>query len=124
MMVDDATNAWLDNLLATIDQQDTERFLDFLTDGASFRFGSAPPAQGREAIRAAVDGFFSTIAGCKHRLTRIIQDDGVLVCEGEVTYTRLDDTQITLPFANIFEFEGELIANYKIYADSGPLYAE
>ena len=124
MMVDDATNAWLENLLATIDQQDTERFLGFLTDDASFRFGSAAPAHGRDAIRAAVDGFFSTIAGCKHKIERVMQDAGVLVCEGEVTYTRPDDTQITLPFANIFEFKGELIANYKIYADSGPLYAE
>jgi hypothetical protein len=47
-----------------------------------------------------------------------------MVCEGEVTYTRHDESEITLPFVNVFEFEGELISHYKIYADSEPLYAE
>ena len=46
----------------------------------------------------------------------------MVICEGETTYTRHDGTQITLPFANVFELEGELISTYKIYADIGPLY--
>jgi len=124
MTVDDATRARLDDLFASIDAMDTGRFLRFLTNDAVFRFGSAPSVRGREAIRAAVDDFFSTLAGCRHVLTRIFADNGTIVCEGEVTYTRQDDTEVSLPFANIFEFEGDLIAHYKIYADAGPLYAE
>jgi hypothetical protein len=27
-----------------------------------------------------------------------------------------------LPFANVFELDGELISAYKVYADAGPLY--
>jgi hypothetical protein len=122
--IDDTVHARLDDLFAKIDAKDTERFLEFLTDAASFRFGSAPPAHGHEAIHAAVDDFFASIAGSKHKLTRIIDDAGVLVCEGEVTYTRHDATEVTLPFANFLELEGDLISNYKIYADAGPLYAQ
>jgi len=121
--IDDTVHARLDDLFAKIDAKDTERFLEFLTDGASFRFGSAPPVRGQEAIHAAVDGFFASIAGSKHKLTRIIDDAGILVCEGEVTYTRHDATEVTLPFASFLELEGDLISNYKIYADAGPLYA-
>ena len=113
----------LDDLFEAVDAKDTERFLSFLTDQSSFRFGSAPPAQGKEAIRAAVGGFFSTITGCDHVLTRVVAEGDVIICEGEVTYTRHDESQISLPFANIFELEGELISAYKIYADAGPLYA-
>ena len=54
MMVDAATNDWLAKLVAAIDAKDTERFLGFLTDGAAFRFGSAEPVRGSDAIRAAV----------------------------------------------------------------------
>lgn len=68
--------------------------------------------------------FFSTIGGCRHTLHNILADDGMLACEGEVTYTRQDGSEITLLFANIFEFTGERISRYKIYADAGPLYAD
>ena len=47
-----------------------------------------------------------------------------LVCEGEVTYRRHNGTEITLPFTDIFEYDGDLIAQYKIYIDIGPLYAD
>jgi limonene-1,2-epoxide hydrolase len=124
MTVDDTTRAKLNELFARIDAKDTERFLEFLTDSASFRFGSAPSASGREAIRAAVDGFFASIAASKHELSRITEDTGVIICEGTVTYTRHSGSQITLPFANFLELEGDRISNYKIYADAGPLYAE
>ena len=124
MTVDDAKHRFLDDLFASIDEMNASRFVHFLTDDAIFRFGSAPPVQGREEIRAAVDAFFSSVGGCKHVLTRILADEGTLVCEGDVTYARHDESEITLPFVNVFEFEGELISHYKIYADAGPLYAE
>ena len=123
MTIDEATRVWLTDLFATIDAKDTGRFVDVLTEDASFRFGSAAPVLGRDNIRAAVDGFFSTIAASRHTLSRSMMEDGALICEGEVTYTRHDDAEITLPFANFLELDGKLISNYKIYADAGPLYA-
>jgi hypothetical protein len=113
----------LDDLFEAVDTKDTERFLSFLTDEGSFRFGSAPPAEGKHAVRAAVDGFFATIAGCHHVLARTIVEDDAIICEGEVTYTRHDASEVTLPFANVLELQGELISDYKIYADAGPLYS-
>jgi len=111
-------------VFAAIDRQDTAAFVGFLTDDAVFRFGSAPAVRGREAIQAAVDGFFSTISGLEHKITHTMMRGETQVCEGEVTYTRVDGTQITLPFADIFEYDGSLIASYKIYMDISPLYAE
>jgi len=122
MTTDDAWHDRLRRLFAAIDAKDAERFLGFLTNEATFRFGSAPAVQGRDAIRAAVDGFFQSIAACRHVLLRTIADDDVLVCEGEVTYTRHDGTELTVPFANIFELEGGIISAYKIYVDAGALY--
>ncbi len=122
--IDDARHRLLDDLFESIDGKNTERFLRFLTDDAVFRFGSGPEVRGRDAIRDAVNQFFSTIDGCRHVLHNILADDGMLVCEGEVTYIRQDGSEITLPFANILEFAGEHISRYKIYADAGPLYAD
>lgn len=110
-------------MFAAIDSKDAEAFVGFLTEDACFRFGSAPAVQGREAIRSAVDGFFATIAGCTHDVRRTLRDGTTMVCEGEVTYRRQDNTRITLPFTDVFEFQGELISHYKIYIDISPLYA-
>ncbi|MGB5331847.1 MAG: nuclear transport factor 2 family protein [Woeseiaceae bacterium] len=111
-------------MFAAIDRKDAQAFVGFLTEDAVFRFGSAPAVRGREAIAAAVDGFFGTIAGCSHAVQNTLADGTTLVCEGEVTYRRHNGTEITLPFTDIFEFHGDLIAQYKIYIDIGPLYAD
>ena len=109
-------------LFAAIDANDAASFVSYLTEDAVFRFGSAPPVKGREAIREAVDGFFSTIAGCRHVIRNSLGGGDTLVCEGEVTYRRHDGSELSLPFADVFEYDGDLIAHYKIYMDITPLY--
>ena len=111
-------------MFAAIDAKDSAAFVSHLTDDAIFRFGSTPPVQGRDAIQAAVDGFFGTILGCAHEIRNTFQCDGTIICEGEVTYQRLDESKVTLPFTDVLEYGGDLIAHYKIYIDITPLYVE
>ena len=111
-------------LFAAIDANDGAAFVAYLTEDAVFRFGSTPPVRGRDAIQAAVEGFFSTIAGCSHSINNTLRQDGTLVCEGVVTYERHDGSKVALPFTDVFEYESSLIAHYKIYMDVSPLYAE
>jgi len=116
--------ALLNTLFAAIDNKDTGRFLSCIAPDATFRFGSAPAIAGHDAIRSAVDGFFATIAGLQHAVKKTVANGSMLVSEGEVTYTRHDDSRITLPFANIFQMQDGLITEYKIYIDIALLYAE
>jgi limonene-1,2-epoxide hydrolase len=111
-------------LFASIDAMDTESFLGFIHEDATFRFGSSPAVKGHAEIGAAVGGFFSSFAALKHDLQRLVADGNVVVCEGEVTYSRHDGSTITLPFANVFETDDGLISLYRVYIDIGPLFAE
>lgn len=113
----------IENLFAAIDSMDIDGFLACIGDEARFRFGSAEPLCGHAGIRTAVDAFFASIAGLNHRIARSIADGPVLVAEGEVTYARHDGSDITLPFVNVFEVEGGLITDYRIYIDIAPLYS-
>jgi len=124
MTKDSAASRETGGIFAAIDRQDSKAFAAYLTEDAVFRFGSAPAVQGRDDIRAAVDGFFGTIAACSHDVHKTLASGSTLVCEGEVTYRRQNDTEITLPFTDVFEYEGGLISQYKIYIDINPLYAE
>jgi ketosteroid isomerase-like protein len=112
------------DMFAAIDAQDGAAFVAYLTEDAIFRFGSAPPVQGRSSIQAAVEGFFSTIAGCRHTIIKSLRQDDTLVCEGEVAYKRHDGREVILPFTDVLEYSGDLISEYKIYIDISPLYAE
>ena len=124
MSTDSAAGRDTGGLFAAIDAKDGAAFASFLTDDAVFRFGSAPPAQGRAAVQAAVEGFFDSIAGLSHSIHRTLGEGNTLFLEGEVTYTRHDGSQVAVPFVNVFEYEGELIAEYKIHIDIAPLYAD
>jgi ketosteroid isomerase-like protein len=110
-------------LFVSIDAMDTEGFLAFIALDGEFRFGSSPPVNGHDGIRAAVEGFFSSFAALRHELQRMVADGDTVVCEGEVTYTRHDGSAITLPFCNVFETKDGLISRYRVYIDIAPLYA-
>lgn len=123
MMEDAGGNIAFEELFASIDAMDVERFLSFIHEKATFRFGSSPAVSGRGQIRSAVESFFASFEALKHDLRRTVSDEDAAVCEGEVTYTRHDGSQITLPFANIFQLDEGLISDYRIYIDISPLYA-
>jgi hypothetical protein len=109
-------------LFAAIDAKKTEEFLSFLSSDALFRYGSNAPAVGREAIAAAVDGFFATIRFCEHRLLHAWEERGSAVCQGEVAYVRLDGKSVVLPFCNVFGLRDDgKIYRYEIYIDPTPL---
>jgi ketosteroid isomerase-like protein len=113
----------INELFKAIDVCDVDRFLTFLDPDATFRFGSAPSVTGHDAITVAVTGFFETIEGLQHDLINTVSSGSMQVCEGDVTYTRLDGSNVTLPFVNIFEFDEGLICDYRIYVDVAPLYS-
>lgn len=113
---------WL-QLFAAIDARDARAFAAFITPDGEFRFGNAPAVRGREAIEAAVAGFFAAIGGVRHTLLQSWSAPGSAACEGEVTYLRLDGGRVTVRFANVFELRGREIASYRIYIDNAPLWA-
>jgi hypothetical protein len=112
---------WLRELFETIDGKSKSRFLEFLTDDASFYFGNFPPCHGKQDIGAAVDAFFGSIKACHHEVLGSWRPAGHAICHGLVTYTKKDGVQVTVPFANILALKGELICNYRIFVDISPL---
>lgn len=115
-------DSWWSEVFASIDAKDTDRFAAFLTDDAEFRFGSAPAVRGTAAIKTAVSEFFRTIDDSRHEVLRTWVDRETRVCQGDVTYTRLDRTKITIPFVSVFEMQNEEISRYLIYVDIAPLF--
>lgn len=113
-----------EQLFAAIDDRDSRRFAALLHPEAVFQFGNAPVVRGSEAIRETVSGFFASIAAVKHELADVWQPPDTLICHGLVTYTRLDGSTLTVPFANVLGLEAGRVRDYRIYVDISALYAD
>ena len=112
----------IESLFNDIDKMDADKFATYLDEDVSFRFGNAPVVVGKKAVRDAVDGFFKSIKGITHEKVRMwIHPDSVLY-QGIVTYTRHDNSKVTLPYLNLFLLNGEKIKEYLIYIDINPLF--
>ncbi|MGA9855618.1 MAG: nuclear transport factor 2 family protein [Gammaproteobacteria bacterium] len=117
------TSTWLAALFKSIDTKNTQAFADFLAGDVLFRFGNAPAVKGRKAVAETVRGFFQSIRGLHHELTQIWIQEDAIICHGQVTYTRIDGSILSVPFANIFTLSGDVVSRYLIFVDLSELYA-
>lgn len=116
--------AWVVGLFAAIDARDAEAFCGFLDPEVAFAFGNLPTVHGAGPVREFVAGFFQSIAALRHRILDVwAVDGGPVIVRGEVTYTRLDGSVLTVPFANVFGMDGERVRDYRIYVDASALFA-
>jgi uncharacterized protein (TIGR02246 family) len=114
---------WLEELFKTIDAKDAAGFAAVLTEDAVFRFGNGEPARGRDEVREAVARFFASIRSLKHTVRESWSVSGAVVMHGEVTYTRHDGSQLSVPFANIFKLDGTRVREYLVFADASALWS-
>lgn len=113
---------WLKNLYTTIDKMDAYAFADFITADGEFIFGNIPPVTGRENIAAFVDNFFKSIKAIQHTPSGFVIQEDKVISWGMVTYTRHNDTQLSVKFCNLFLMQGNLIKTYDVYVDTSQLY--
>lgn len=119
----DVANLQAQHVFDIIDSMDAIAFSQLFTPKGCFVFGNAPTLQGPWAIERGVTDFFSRIYALKHDLLDVWPVKEGLIARIAVTYTRSDMTQLTLPCANIWQYENELISDYRIYIDLAPLFS-
>ncbi len=113
---------WVRALFDRIDAKDTNGWLEYLSNDARFYFGAAPPVDGKNAIRNAVNEFLSSVAAINHDIVETWASSDAVICRGHVNYTRKDGSALNVPFANVFKLgDNGLIREYLIYADISKL---
>ena len=110
-------------IFADIDAFDPDKFVARLTPDATFRFANADPVTGRAAVKEAVAGFFSSIAGLTHHILNVYEVGDIVIAQIDVEYRRQDGKSVTVPNADILVFDGDLVRDWQIYIDVTPVYA-
>ncbi len=111
------------NLFADIDSMEPDRFAAHLADDVSFRFGNAEAVHGRDAVRDVWAGFCETIDGVRHEIVEQFESGEATIAESNVTYTKKDGAQVTVPVVTIYRSGGALIDDYRVFIDLAPLFA-
>ncbi len=115
-------DVWVKQLFQSIDDKNADAFVAFLSDNIFFQFGNAEPVRGKIAVGDAVSGFFGSIMALRHNVTETLETPDTVICHGTVAYTRHDSSILSVPFANIFKLDADLIKEYLIYVDVSELY--
>jgi ketosteroid isomerase-like protein len=110
-------------IFADIDSMNPDRFVAHLTEDVVFRFGNGDPVVGRPAVRDAVAGFYTTIAGMTHHLLKSYDVDDTTITQLDVEYERLDGKSVTTPNVDVLVFAGDKVRNWQIYIDLAPVFA-
>lgn len=115
---------WVRNYFTTVDTLDVDAIAAHFTEDGKFRFSNQPLAIGKQAVRDALAQFFETIAAMHHESIGIwLGDDGnSAVWEADVTYTRLNGTQVTLACASILRSQNDQIYDFRMNMDISPVY--
>jgi ketosteroid isomerase-like protein len=111
------------NLFEDIDSMEPDRFAAHLADDVSFRFGNADAVHGRDAVRDVWAGFCETVDGVRHEIVEQFESGDATIAESNVTYTKKDGAQVTVPVVTIYRSGGELIDDYRVFIDLAPLFA-
>jgi ketosteroid isomerase-like protein len=110
-------------VFADIDTLDPDRFVEHLTPDVTFRFGNADPESGRDAVRAGVAGFFTTIDGMAHHILDVWEVGDTTIVRIDVEYRRKDGKTVTVPNIDVLRYDGDLVRDWQIYIDLAPVFA-
>jgi ketosteroid isomerase-like protein len=109
-------------LFEGIDNKDIKYFSSNLDEDVFFRFGNMPGIKGKAPATEAVRNFFDSISSLSHQIDNTWSYGDTIICNGTVTYTRKDQSSLSVPFADIFIMKGDKVSEYLIYADISGLY--
>ena len=110
-------------IFEAFDAKDVSALASFMTDDVRLRLGNSEPVEGKSAFVAAVNAFFSSVAGFRHDVIDVWSDGNTLIAELDVHYTRLDGRQVSVPGCNVFRLRDGSVAGYRTYIDVTPVYS-
>ncbi len=85
------------------------------------RVGNDDPIYGRDGCRSALEAFYARIDALRYDLVELWEHGEATIVEANVSYTRMDGREVTLPAVTIYRTDAnDLISDYRVYTDVAP----
>lgn len=117
-----SSDNYIKDMYSVVDAMNGAGLAAMMTENGKFRFANIPAVEGRGNIIGFLDNFFQSIKGIAHSQLEDWKVDDARFATGMVTYTRHDDSTLSVPFSVILKMQGDLIDEYLIFIDTSELY--
>ena len=119
------TMEWVSAFFRDVDSFQLDKLVAWFADDIDLRFANNPIIKDKHTAAHALGGFYSTIAGLRHKAEALIGSGDEVVQQSIVTYTRKDGRLVSLPVSSYLRRNraGKL-SRLWICIDINPLYAE
>ncbi len=110
-------NNLIKDLYESIDAKKTNYLDQILAEQVQFRIGNYDIVSGKQAVLAANQEFFTSIDKMSHTIDNVwaVKDD--IICNGQVSYVRLDGSEFSVTFATTLKLQENRIIDYLVYVD-------
>ena len=120
-------STWIDDYYADVDAMRLAAFVERHSDDAAVVFGNNPPAVGKEAIGAAIGGFWSMIGGLRHERRNLwfVNDGATAVLEVVTHYTTKGGAAVPIPCVSLLDSNTDgKVTSLRVSIDLAPLFAQ
>jgi hypothetical protein len=100
---------------------DSQGFIDLFTDTPVYQFGNWDICFDKASIKQSTDAFFSMVSALYHEIKMLWEINEAVFVEMDVICWRKDGSSVSLPCMDIFRFEGNKVAELRIFMDAGPV---
>ena len=100
---------------------DSQGFIDLFVNNPIYQFGNFEICFDKPAIYDSVTAFFGMVSALYHEIKMLWEVGDVVFVEMDVIYWRHDGTSVTLPCFDIVRFEGDKVAELRIFMDANPV---
>lgn len=119
---------WAKQFFATVDSRQPNAIVSFMQADARLQMGNAPALVGIPAIHDSFAQAAQRFSAIQHDLQGVWQgvwDKGEVVSvEAIVTYTFPNGKTVTLPCTSTLRLQDGKIADYRIFIDPSPAFAD
>ncbi|WP_028924519.1 nuclear transport factor 2 family protein [Pseudonocardia acaciae] len=107
-----------------VDSRDAAAVAGFFAADGRMTFGNNEPLVGPAAVEQVIAGVFAAVAGIEHRILRDWYPGDDTLTEADVTFTKHDGSQVTVPAAvHWHATPNGKIDDMRVYIDLAPVFA-
>ncbi|MCU0550524.1 MAG: nuclear transport factor 2 family protein [Leptolyngbya sp. Prado105] len=122
------TVTWAKKFFAAVDSRQPDAIVTFMQPDIRLQMGNAPALVGIPAVHAAFSQAAQRFVAIQHSIQGIWQGTwekgDVVSVEAIVTYTFPDSRIVKLPCTSTLRLQDEKIADYRIFIDPTPAFAD
>ncbi len=113
--------SWIADYFTMVDRLNPEELVTWYTEDGSFRFANQPPAQGKNAMIAALKQFYSLVKSMHHEKTGCWTDDHSGAWEAIAHFETNDGRKVSLPAVSTLRVRDGLICEFRFVMDASPI---